>query len=76
MDATTARIAKYLYPKHNIKQEDFSKTVLPDKFFDLSVGNPPFASTVILSDPAYKKKRFKLHEYFIAKSLDKTKPGG
>lgn len=76
MDKATARIARHLLPEANILNADFVKQKLPDNFFDLAVGNPPFSATKILDDPAYKKHRFLLHDYFFAKSLDKVRPGG
>lgn len=76
MDKATARIARHLLPESTILNTDFVKQKLPDNFFDLAVGNPPFSSTKILDDPAYKKHRFLLHDYFFAKSLDKVRPGG
>lgn len=76
MDKATARIARHLLPESNILNADFVKQKFPDNFFDLAIGNPPFSSTKILDDPAYKKYRFLLHDYFFAKSLDKVRPGG
>lgn len=76
MDHLTATIAKLLYPNQNILQADFTKQALPDNFFDIGIGNPPFGDITILSDPAYKKSRFKLHDYFFAKTIDKVRPGG
>lgn len=76
MDKSTARIARHLLPESNILNADFVKQKLPDNFFDLAIGNPPFSATKILDDPAYKKYRFLLHDYFFAKSLDKVRPGG
>ena len=76
MDKATARIARHLLPESNILNADFVKQKLPDNFFDLAIGNPPFSATKILDDPAYKKYRFLLHDYFFAKSLDKVRPGG
>ena len=75
-DKSTASIAKYLYPNQNVLYADYTKQKLPNDFFDLAIGNPPFSSTKILVDPDYKKYRFNLHEYFFAKSLDKVRPGG
>ena len=75
-DPISHLVTKYLYPNQNIIGADFIQQVLPDNFFDLAIGNPPFGSTTILADPVYKKNRFKLHEYFIAKSIDKVRPGG
>jgi len=76
MDNVTALIAKHLYPQQNIIHGDFSKTQLPKNFFDLAIGNPPFSDLKILADPEYRDKRFSLHEYFFAKSIDRTRPGG
>lgn len=76
MDHLTSAIAAQLYPGQNILRADFTKQRLPDNFFDLAIGNPPFASITITDDPAYKKHRFSLHDYFFAKSLDKVRPGG
>lgn len=75
-DKSTASIAKYLYPNQNVLHADYTKQKLPNDFFDLAIGNPPFSSTKILVDPDYKKYRFNLHEYFFVKSLDKVRPGG
>lgn len=76
MDKLTARIAGHLLPEASILSADFVKQKLPDDFFDLAIGNPPFAATKILDDPRYKKYRFMLHDYFFAKALDKIRPGG
>lgn len=76
MDNITAAIAKQLFPGQNIIHGDYTKQAFPDNFFDMAIGNPPFASTVIRSDPAYAKQRFKLHDYFFAKTIDKVRPGG
>lgn len=76
MDKFTAKVAGYLLPQENVLSADYTKTKLPDGFFDLAIGNPPFADVKVLSDPAYKKQRFSLHDYFFAKSLDKVRPGG
>jgi N12 class adenine-specific DNA methylase/archaellum component FlaC len=75
-DHLTAGVAKQLYQKQNIILGDFTKQTFPNNFFDLSIGNPPFSRTKILADPDYKKYGFAMHNYFFAKSIDKTKPGG
>ena len=52
MDATTARIARLLYPNARIRHEDFTKARLPE-LYDLAIGNPPFSDrTVRADDPA------------------------
>lgn len=76
MDAFTAKVASYLLPQENVLANDYTKTQLPDGFFDVAIGNPPFANIKILDDPAYKKHRFSLHDYFFAKTIDKVRPGG
>jgi N12 class adenine-specific DNA methylase len=75
-DSFTARIAKFLLPRENVLHADYVRQKLPDGFFDLAIGNPPFAKQPITEDPAYRKNRFSLHDYFFAKSLDKVRPGG
>ena len=75
-DSVTALIAKYLLPRQNVMRADFITKKLPDDFFDMGLGNPPFAKTIILGDPRYAKLRFALHDFFFAKGIDKIRPGG
>ncbi|RJR43828.1 MAG: PLxRFG domain-containing protein [Deltaproteobacteria bacterium] len=75
-DRLTALIAKKLLPRQNVLAADYIDLTLPDNFFDLAIGNPPFAGTIVTADPRYAKHRFKLHDYFFAKTLDKVRPGG
>jgi type I restriction-modification system DNA methylase subunit len=76
LDGFTAKIAKYLLPQESVIHGDYTKTKLPNGFFDVAIGNPPFANIKVLDDPDYKKQRFSLHDYFFAKSIDKVRPGG
>ena len=76
LDPISASIAKLLYPQQDARHQDFTKFDMPNGFYDLGIGNPPFAQTVIQADPAYAKHRFSLHDYFFAKALDKVRPGG
>jgi N12 class adenine-specific DNA methylase/2'-5' RNA ligase len=76
MDSLTARIAKQVLQNQAVIEGDYVHQKLPDNFFDVVIGNPPFASTRITEDPRYRKYRFMLHDYFFAKSIDKTRPGG
>lgn len=76
MDAMTARIAKLLLPDQRALEQDFIKYVVPDNFFDVAIGNPPFSATKIQADRKYKKYGFSLHDYFFAKSIDSVRPGG
>ena len=75
LDPVTARIARLLQPHANIINADFAKSDLP-QHFDLAIGNPPFSDRIVRSDPAFRKLGFRLHDYFIAKSIDRLKPGG
>jgi len=75
-DSVTALIAKHLLPQQNVLRADFITKKLPDDFFDMGIGNPPFAKTIILGDPRYAKLRFALHDFFFAKGIDKIRPGG
>jgi len=76
MDGPTALIARLLSPAQNMLHEDFIKRKLPRDFFDLAIGNPPFAQTKILGDPDYEKFGFMLHDFFFAKTMDRVRPGG
>lgn len=75
MDPTTAHIARLLHPEAWVRQEDFTKAKLGETF-DLALGNPPFSDrTVRAGDPA-GKLGLSLHEYFIARSVERLRPGG
>ncbi|MGX8701593.1 DEAD/DEAH box helicase family protein [Caproiciproducens sp.] len=74
LDNITGRIAKQLYPNANITVAGFETTDRKD-FFDLAVGNVPFGSYKV-SDRAYDKLGFPIHDYFFAKTLDQVRPGG
>ena len=75
-DTITGTIGKLLYPESNIIVGDYTRTNMPKDFFDAAVGNPPFSSTQILTDPEYKSRRPMLHDYFFMKTIDRVKPGG
>jgi N12 class adenine-specific DNA methylase/predicted RNA methylase len=76
MDHLTAAIARHLLPEQTVIQKSYVDQSFPDDFFDAAFGNPPFASTEITADPAYRKYAFLLHDYFFAKTVDKVRPGG
>ncbi|MFT9055794.1 MAG: N-6 DNA methylase [Ethanoligenens sp.] len=75
IDSITGRIARQLYPNAGITISGFEHTDQPDSFFDLAVGNVPFGGFK-LADRRYNKFNFQIHDYFIAKTLDKVRPGG
>jgi adenine-specific DNA methylase len=75
MDTVTARIAKLLYPNARIRHEDFTNARLPD-VFDLAIGNPPFSDRTVRADDPAGKLRLSLHDYFIARAIERLRPGG
>jgi len=75
VDDISGRIAKQLYQNAEIVVNGFEKTNYPDNFFDVIIGNVPFGDYK-LHDPKYNKLGFRIHDYFIAKSLDHVRPGG
>lgn len=74
LDSITGRIAKQLYPKADITVAGFETTDRRD-FFDVAIGNVPFGQYQV-SDRAYNKLGFSIHDYFFAKTLDQVRPGG
>jgi N12 class adenine-specific DNA methylase len=81
IDPTAKAIAQYLHPDavvygSNAQQQiGFENTDIPKDSFDLVVSNFPFGVTPPF-DPTYKKVVKTLHNYFWAKSLALTTPGG
>ncbi len=68
-------IARKLYPQADILVKRFEDTEFSDSFFDVVVGNVPFHN-IKVSDRRYDCHNFKIHDYFLAKSLDKLRAGG
>lgn len=75
LDSLTGRIAKQLYPDADIQIKGFEKTKFGNDSFDLVVGNVPFGDYKV-DDKDYNKHKFYIHDYFVAKSIDKVRPGG
>jgi hypothetical protein len=78
LDSITARISQRLYPDSTVLAKGFEDTPLPDNFFDAIVGNIPFGNYPVY-DPAYRRQPAvtrTIHDYFLAKSLDKLSTGG
>ena len=74
-DSVSGRIAKQLYRKARIQISGYEKADLPDSFFDLAIGNVPFGQYQV-SDRRYDKLHFQIHDYFLAKTVDKLRVGG
>ena len=75
LDNLTGRIAAKLYPQANVQIKGFEDTTFPNDKFDVVVGNVPFGGYGV-ADPDYNRYNFKVHDYFLAKSVDKVRPGG
>src|SRR5271166_2427858 len=75
MDPITARIAKLLHPNARIRAEDFTKARIAETY-DLVVGNPPFSSRTVRADDPGGRLSLSLHDYFIARSIERLRPGG
>src|ERR1019366_9279705 len=74
-DPVTARIARFVHPEARVRSEDYTRSPLAGGF-DLAIGNPPFSDRVVRADPATRALRLRLHDYFIARSIARLRPGG
>ncbi len=75
LDSVSGRIARQLYQKARIQIAGYEKADLPDSFFDLAIGNVPFGQYQV-GDRRYDKLHFQIHDYFLAKTVDKLRVGG
>ncbi|MDZ7914351.1 MAG: N-6 DNA methylase [Rhodococcus sp. (in: high G+C Gram-positive bacteria)] len=76
LDPITAEIAKHLYPSAKLINKAFQEVVIPAEHYDAVVGNPPFGSQSVY-DPEHRElSKLSIHNYFLAKSLDKLREGG
>lgn len=69
-------IARLLYPNADVRVQGFETVNILDNFNDVVIGNVPFGAGNLYGKdyPSYVYSR--LENYFIARSLDKTRPGG
>jgi N12 class adenine-specific DNA methylase/predicted RNA methylase len=74
-DPITARIARLVHPEARVRCEDYTRSKLAGGF-DLVIGNPPFADRIVRADPATASLGLRLHDYFIARSIARLRPGG
>ena len=76
LDKVTGSIAKYLYPNADVRVIGFESAKIPDNYMDVVVGNVPFGN-IAVADKRYPAAVTRsIHNYFIAKALDKVRPGG
>lgn len=77
LDSISARIAKQLYQSASIENRGFQDVRYPDNFFDLFVSNVPFDEKTHPHDPDMPRNvKFNLHDFYFAKAIKKTRPGG
>mgnify|MGYP002625561929 CR=1 FL=1 len=70
-----SEIMNILLAQNYYKISEYEKSKLPDSFFDVAIGNIPFGNFGV-NDKKYDKHNFLIHDYFIAKTLDKLRTGG
>lgn len=75
LDEISGSIAKLLYPETNVSIKGFEKTNFANGSFDAVVSNVPFGAYSVY-DKDYAKQNFFIHNYFVAKSIDKVRSGG
>ncbi len=77
LDPLSARITKLLYPSARMFAEGFETANLPANWFDLVISNVPFGNYKVC-DPEVKEHflRAAIHDYYFAKALRVTRPGG
>lgn len=76
VDPITSRLASLLYPQANIINKPYQQVPHLTNFFDLVVGNVPFGDFAVLTDQKYRQLRPYLHDYFLLRAVDETRPGG
>lgn len=75
LDQLSGGMAKALYPDANIQVKGYQDSKTADNFYDLVIGNWPFAADAP-PDRRYRLLDPSLHDYFFLKALDQTRPGG
>lgn len=76
LDPISHKIGKQLYPLAVHINHGYQDTVVPRCSQDAVIGNPPFGNYNLYDKQFPNLKKLSIHNYFIAKSLEVTKPGG
>lgn len=76
MEQTSGGMVGMLYPNANVRIQPYQKSETPDGFYDLVIGNWPFANVAQKSDKRYGHLAPMLHDYFFLKAVDQVRPGG
>lgn len=74
IDPTTGGMARLIYPNAKITVKGFEKVLYPENNFDVVIGNVPFGNSK--PNDIERDYDFNLHDFIIAKSVDKVRPGG
>lgn len=74
-DPISARIAALIHPEARVRREDYTRSLLGGGF-DLAIGNPPFADRIVRADATLAPLSPRLHDFFIARSIMRLRPGG
>lgn len=76
LDPLSAKIAGYLYPHADVRNESFAKTLIRPDQFDAAIANVPFGSFPVF-DPSWNPgERFSIHNHFIRKAVGGLHDGG
>ena len=78
LDQTSGKILRQLYQNADVRIQRFQELKGLNDFYDLAISNVPFGNYPV-NDPTYKGKKYlteSIHNYFIARMLDKVRPGG
>lgn len=76
LDTITSGIATQLYPEAKIARMGYQDYTIPDGYFDVAIGNPPFGSEKLYDRNRKDLSGFSIHNYFFARSVDALRPGG
>lgn len=76
LDGTTAKIAQTLYPKAKIFNMGYENFSIDNDSVTLAIGNPPFGSHKIIDKDLDALNGMTIHNYFMAKTVDKLGSNG
>lgn len=78
IEPMSARFLKTLYGSYGVKVHScgFEAAKLPEGFYDLVISNVPFGDYPVPETRSVPFKKFSIHNYFFAKALEVTRPGG
>lgn len=77
IDNLSARFLQALYGNHaTVHHKGFEKVTLPEQYYDLVVSNVPFGNYGVGDTSRKPYASWKIHNYFIGRSLDLVRPGG